>query len=92
MSQPHYPGRLALPEIVRRLTAAIAAPDHTFWADSISLCSDRYTHNAILTPKILTDVYLLGLAQANGGRLITFDRLIPLRAVPGAENRHLVVL
>ena len=28
----------------------------------------------------------------NGGRLVTFDRGLPLKAVRGAEARHLVVL
>jgi hypothetical protein len=32
----------------------------------------------------VTDVYLLGLAVKRGGALATFDRTIPLAAVPGA--------
>ena len=40
----------------------------------------------------LTDLYLLALARARGGRLVTFDRSIPLRAVRGATSRHLVVV
>ena len=40
----------------------------------------------------LTDVYLLGLAVANRGRLVTFDRSVPLKAVAGAEPRHLEVI
>jgi hypothetical protein len=34
----------------------------------------------------------LALAVKNGGRLVTFDRGMPLKAVLGAEARHLVVL
>jgi predicted nucleic acid-binding protein len=31
-------------------------------------------------------------AVKNGGRLVTFDRGLPFKAVRGAEARHLVVL
>ncbi len=93
MSQPQYPGYLSVPEILRRLKAAVAVKEHAFWPDSISLCdSDRFASDQILTPKTLTDLYLLGLARENGGRLVTFDRGIPLAAVTGAHGRHLVVL
>jgi toxin-antitoxin system PIN domain toxin len=93
MSQPQYPGRLALPELVRRLKSAIAAREHSFWPDSVSLCDyNRFEPNRILTSKSLTDVYLVGLAEKNGGRLVTFDRTIPLAAVSRAKARHLLVL
>jgi len=93
ISQPHYPGRLSVAEIVRRLSAALAAREHTFWADSISLCdSNRFALDRMLTPKNLTDTYLLGLAAEKGGRLVTFDRTIPLSAVSKAKARHLLVL
>ena len=93
MSQPSYPGRLAVPEIARRLAAAVAATEHTFWTDSISLSdTTRFDLDRILTPRTLTDIYLLGLAQKNDGRLVTFDRAIPLAAVARAKGRHLLVL
>jgi hypothetical protein len=40
----------------------------------------------------LTDAYLLALAVRRGGRLVTLDRSVPLAAVPGASERHLVSL
>jgi uncharacterized protein len=40
----------------------------------------------------VTDVYLLGLAKKKGGRLVTFDRTIPLKAVKGSTPDHLEVL
>lgn len=93
MSQPQYPGRVSVAEIVRRLAAAVAVEEHTFWPDSISLCdSSRFESERILTPKTLIDIYLLGLAQENSGRLVTFDRTIPLAAVSDAKARHLLVL
>ena len=93
MSQPTYPGRLAVGEITRRFAAAVAVPEHAFWSDSISLCdTNRFDSDRILTPRTLTDIYLLGLARENGARLVTFDRAIPIAAVPNATTRHLLVL
>jgi hypothetical protein len=40
----------------------------------------------------LTDVYLIGLAHKNGGRLATFDRTIPLKAVVGARPGLLQII
>jgi hypothetical protein len=39
-----------------------------------------------------TDVYLLGLAVAMGGRLATLDQRIPLGAVVGATRETLTVI
>lgn len=41
---------------------------------------------------INTDVYLLGVAVKHGGRLVTFDRGIPLTAVRGATAGSLEVI
>jgi predicted nucleic acid-binding protein len=40
----------------------------------------------------VTDVYLLGLALRHGGRLATFDRGIPVGAVPGATSDDLLIV
>jgi predicted nucleic acid-binding protein len=40
----------------------------------------------------ITDAYLLGLACRNGGKLVTFDTSIPLKAVIPASHRHLEML
>jgi hypothetical protein len=42
--------------------------------------------------KQLTDLYLMGLAATNGGRLVTFDRTIRWRAVTGCRADDLEVL
>ena len=58
-----------------------------------SIVDERvFDRRHILGPKQITDVCLLALAVKNGGRLVTFDRGLPLKAVRGAEARHLVVL
>ena len=93
LSQPAYPGRLAVADIARRLRHATTAGDHHFWADSLELCDPaRFDHQQILTPKYLTDLYLLALAVSRNGRLVTFDRNIPLAAVPAATSTNLLVL
>jgi hypothetical protein len=40
----------------------------------------------------ITDAYLLGLAVRNHGRLATFDRSIPLKAVQGTCLGNLVLI
>lgn len=42
--------------------------------------------------KQLTDLYLLALAVRHGGRLVTRDGNVPLRAIHGARAEHLLVI
>lgn len=93
LSQPAYPGHLPVADIARRLHQATRASDHQFWAADLQLSDPGlFDHRQILTPKHLTDLYLLALAVRNKGRLVTFDRNIPLAAVVSARPEHLVVL
>jgi predicted nucleic acid-binding protein len=67
--------------------------DHHFWPDSASLLDDTlFQMSAVFGHKNVTDVYLLGLAVHNHGRLATFDRGIPLDAVTKARSSNLVVI
>ena len=93
LSHPNYPGHREIADIARRFSNAIAAPDHVFWTDSISLCdSSRFRHDQVLSPRHLTDLYLVALAVEHDGRLVTFDHGIPLAAVSGAQAKHLEVV
>jgi predicted nucleic acid-binding protein len=93
ISKPGYERPIALQTALSALAAQLAQPDHEFWPDDISITDgQRFDHGQILGPNQIADVYLLGLAVKNGGRLVTFDRGLPLKAVRGAEARHLVVL
>lgn len=93
MSQPAYPGRLSIGELARRLRSAISAKDHEFWPDTISLCSEEhFLYEEILTPRHLTDLYLLALAKTHSGRLVTLDRGIPQQAIIGASDKNLLIL
>jgi toxin-antitoxin system PIN domain toxin len=93
ISKPGYERPLKLASAMSLLREQIALPGHEFWPDRISLVdSEIVDHKYVLGPNQITDLYLLALAVTNHGRLVTFDRAIPLAAVRGAEQRHLVVL
>lgn len=93
MSQSGYKNRVTTTFAIDLLAEQIGEADHVFWPDDISLRDNtRFDPSRILGPGQITDVYLLALAVKNGGRLATLDRSVPLRAVRGAEPRHLAVI
>ncbi|MGH6923020.1 MAG: TA system VapC family ribonuclease toxin [Propylenella sp.] len=93
MSQRSYPQHRPLSDALEALRLGVMQPDHMFWADDVSITDPTiFDHARILGPNQITDVYLLALAVKNGGRLVTFDRGIPISAAHGAEARHLVVI
>ena len=92
LSNPAYSPAAARPaEIARRLAAFRDSGDHVFWPDDVSLCDAR-VFDLTVGHRQLTDVYLLALAVRRDGRLATFDRSIPAKAVRGARAGHLVVV
>jgi uncharacterized protein len=92
-SKPGYTHPIKMADAWRALRKQIALSDHEFWPDSISITDPAiFDHSWLLGPNQITDVYLLALAVKHGGRLVTFDRGIPLAAVRGAEPRHLTVI
>jgi toxin-antitoxin system PIN domain toxin len=91
--QRTYVNPQPLHSAITRLARQIEDSDHQLWPDDISIANASvFDHAFILGPNQITDVYLLALAVKNGGRLVTFDRGLPIKAVRGAEARHLVVL
>jgi uncharacterized protein len=93
LSLPGYPNSQPTALVAERLAAATADASHEFWPDTLSLLEPgRLRWDRVLTSRHVTDVYLLALAQAHGGRLITFDRGIAIDAVPGAQKKHLLTL
>lgn len=93
ISQSAYPNPVSVAFAHDFLAQQIAATDHVFWPDGISLLDAQlFDRSRILGPRQLTDVYLLALAVRNGGRLATFDGAVPLNAVRGAEAHHLAIL
>lgn len=93
MANARYPNARPATQIARRLMAATRTEHHEFWnADVDPLGSNQPDWSRILSAKHTTDVYLLALAAARGGRLVTFDQHIPAHAVAGARDAHLIVL
>jgi toxin-antitoxin system PIN domain toxin len=93
MSQASYSGRRSILEAIDALQLGVVQPGHEFWPDSLSITDSAFIDPArILGPNQVTDIYLLGLAVKHGGRLVTFDRGIPLAAVRGARPENLVVV
>lgn len=93
MSQPAYPSPQPLALLVGMLQQSTASPVHQHWSDDICILdATRFHHAHMHGHRQLTDLYLLGLAVKNGGRLVSFDVRIPLSAVHGATKDHLLVL
>lgn len=93
MATPGYSNPQPLPLLVRMLQRSTQSAAHAFWASGPSMLdASCFQHGHIHSPRQLTDLYLLALAVAHEGRLVTFDQRIPLSAVHGATQKHLVVL
>jgi toxin-antitoxin system PIN domain toxin len=93
LSKPGYPFPGLTVARVRDILAELAgAEGHLFWPDSVSILEAKRFDLAGAAPKILTDIYLLRLAAAFDGRLVTLDRTIRWQWVNGCEPDHLEIL
>lgn len=94
LSNPSYPSVDATAaEVISRLRALCGSRWHQFWPDEVSLLDGTlFRPDKIAGHQKITDAYLLGLAVRRGGRLATFDRSIPLKAVIGATGNSLELL
>ena len=93
VSQPSYSFPTSIADAFENLRRNTQTDEHAFWPDDVSLLDERViSREHVLGPKQLTDVYLLALAVKHGGRLVTFDRGVPVAAILKAEPRHLVVI
>ena len=83
-----YPSRIGTPADVRRILREFCAdPRHEFCPDDISLLDDSHVaHPELLTPKGLTDAYLLALAAHHEARLATFDRHVRVDSIHGGAG------
>ena len=90
LAQSGYTNPLPATQVAERLAEAADSAHHRFWPDSVSLLdSSVIDRKQFLSPRQVTDAYLLALAVVNKGRLVTFDRGISPTLVKGAEKRHL---
>lgn len=93
VTQPRYPNPVPVALALERLSRACATGMHEFWPCDASILDPAAVDRARLHGHgQVTDAYLLALAVLHGGRLVTFDRSVPLSVVPGAAPEHLVVL
>ena len=93
MAQPAYPNTQQAQKVAARLAESCYHPSHAFWPQQISLLQEGLIRwERILGPRQITDAYLLALAVAHGGRLVSFDQRIEPQQVPGANASHLQVI
>jgi uncharacterized protein len=93
ISQPRYPSPITPAAAIQLLERACSTRHHVFWLCEVSLLDPKVVNRSRLHgPRQVTDAYLLALAIRRGGRLISFDRSLPLSSVPGATKDHLVVI
>lgn len=77
-------------ERVEHLARALQA---NFWPDDLSLLDRKvFRRTRILRSAQITALYLVALAVQRSGVLVTFDRQIPIEAVSGATEAHVVIL
>ena len=93
LSNPGYPFPGLTVERVRDILAQLVGVEgHRFWPDSVSMLETNRFDLAGAGPKSVTDLYLLRLATASGGRLITFDGRIRRQRVTGCGPDDLEVV
>jgi hypothetical protein len=94
LSSAAYPtARISVSQAVELIRIPSDSGDHHFWPDGPSLADPKvFRWENIAGPKQITDVYLLAVAMQHGGRLVTFDRSIPWRAVQRGSSESLLLL
>jgi hypothetical protein len=93
MGKPGYPfPGLTVNRIREILAELVQLEGHQFWPASLSMLEANRFDLTEVSPKHLTDLYLLSLARTFGGRLVTFDRTIRWQWVTGCGSDDLEVL
>jgi uncharacterized protein len=76
---PYTPSEAA--EALRSVCESLSK-QHRFWRDDVSLVDDSlFSMNKVISPRQVTDAYLLGLASKHGAKLVSFDRNLPWQAI-----------
>jgi toxin-antitoxin system PIN domain toxin len=96
LSQPNYCNNVGSPSVALHILENMVsayAKSHQFWHDSPSLRDGTLFHSSyIIGPKQITDIYLLGLCQQNGGSLITFDTRVNIAPIVAPHSNILRIL
>lgn len=91
-SPAHAPGHVSVSNALRWLNALSAHPSHVFWSAHLDVTDCATDLGRVVGHQQLTDAYLLALARAHGGCLVTFDRGLRALAEPGDEPGTLLIL
>jgi toxin-antitoxin system PIN domain toxin len=75
-----------------RLDTLCSSEEHVFWPDTVSLRDEQLFNLSGVSHRQISDIYLVGLAVSNGGRLATFDRRISIEAVTIARRESLELI
>lgn len=91
-SHPNYPNRPGdVPAVLSILRKLRAVQGHQFWAEDLSILEILGT-STIITHAQITDIYLIGLAVHNKGKLATLDQHMPSGAVRGGKDTVEVIV
>lgn len=90
---PNYPGGPGSPEKAAiDLHSMLKLPDAQFVFEDLSIRDQKIFRSLeSLTPRQLTDVYLLGLSVSKGARFATLDGGLPANAVRGGSDALTVI-
>jgi uncharacterized protein len=93
LTNPRVHEGLALSDVIDRLRRLQSDPAHEWWAANVSFTDDTlFRPTSMRGHRQVTDLYLAGLAQSRGGRLVTFDRGALWNAVVDARPSLVEVL
>ncbi|MEO8937418.1 MAG: PIN domain-containing protein [Burkholderiaceae bacterium] len=86
-------GPVGFQVVARKLHEICVGLDHAFWPDNVSLRTPGMVDwSRVLGHNQITDLYLLALAVANGGCLVTLDHRVAMSTVVGATPNNLLLL
>ena len=93
VGNPRYPNSPGTPAAVVGMLAQMRSlPGHVFWADGISLLDAGLVDDTrLISHAQITDSYLLALACAHNGHLVSFDRRLVPDAVHGGRQALVLI-
>ena len=93
LTNPRYGAPVSPGVFLAKLDETKRGGNHAFWTDDVSIANTTFFDwNRLQGHQQVTDVYLLALAVAHGGRFVTFDQCIQSGTVKGCRPEHLVTL
>ena len=89
--QPRFTGTDVSPDDAMAMLARLKSQPHAVFVPDASPLDTSHFRYALTGPKQVTDLHLLDLARARGGRLVTFDAKLAAALRP-RDRRHLHLL